>query len=294
MKIIDSHTHLGFEKPREDIKKCIDSAGIAGVCVFSSPPREHNIKIGKDFKERLFDVLNFTAKYKDILFPVLWIHPYEEDIFQKIDIAVKQKISAFKIICSNFYIYEDKAVEVLKYIAALKKPVFFHSGILWDGKDSSKYNRPANWEALIDIKGLKFSMGHCSWPWTDECIAVYGKFLNALGQNDGAEMFLDITPGTPLIYRKDLLTKLFTVGYDVGSNIFFGTDCNAEAYNSKWAADWINTDKEILDGLGVSKKVLENLYYNNIMRFLGKGERKEKIHIPTTDNANSWSPLCDD
>lgn len=294
MKIIDSHTHLGFEKPGEDIKKCIDRAGIDGVCVFSSPPREHNIKIGKDFKERLFDVLNFTAKYKDILFPVLWIHPYEEDIFQKIDIAVKQKISAFKIICSNFYIYEDKAVEVLKYIAALKKPVFFHSGILWDGKDSSKYNRPANWEALIDIKGLKFSMGHCSWPWTDECIAVYGKFLNALGQNDGAEMFLDITPGTPLIYRKDLLTKLFTVGYDVGSNIFFGTDCNAEAYNSKCVADWINTDKEILDGIGVSKKVLENLYYNNIMRFLGKGERKEKIHIPTTDNANSWSPLCDD
>ena len=52
MKIIDSHTHLGFEKPGEDIKKCIDRAGIAGVCVFSSPPREHNIKIGKDFKER--------------------------------------------------------------------------------------------------------------------------------------------------------------------------------------------------------------------------------------------------
>lgn len=28
-------------------------------------------------------------------------------------------------------------------------------------------------------------------------------------------MFLDLTPGTPEIYRRDLLTKLFTIGYDV-------------------------------------------------------------------------------
>lgn len=185
-------------------------------------------------------------------------------------------------------------IEVLKYISKVGKPVFFHSGILWDGQNSSKYNRPANWEALINIKGLRFSMGHCSWPWTDECIAVYGKFLNAASIGNKAEMFLDITPGTPEIYRRDLFAKLFTIGYDVGNNIFFGTDCNAESYNSRWFLKWCEIDKNLLDELGVSKKIRENLYYNNIMRFLGKYPSKEKAHIPVPDNANFWSPLCTD
>ena len=113
-------------------------------------------------------------------------------------------------------------------------------------------------------------MGHCSWPWTDECIAVYGKFLNAASRCNKAEMFLDLTPGTPEIYRRDLLTKLFTIGYDVENNIFFGTDCDADAYNSSWSLKLYETDKKLLDELGVSRKVRENLYYNNTLRFLGK------------------------
>ncbi len=272
MNIIDAHTHLGFENQNKDVKKCMNAAGVSGACVFSPPPPEYNDTIGKDFDMRLSEVLSFTSRYKDILFPILWIHPYEENIFQKIDIAAKSGIDGFKIICSDFYIYEDEAVKVLEHVASVGKPVFFHSGILWDGKNSSKYNRPANWEALIGIKGLKFSMGHCSWPWIDECIAVYGKFLNASEQSEGSEMFLDITPGTPPIYRRDLFVKLFTIGYDIENNIFFGTDANAEAYNSDGAYECLCTEKKLLNELHIRQDVRENLYYNNIMRFLGKQE----------------------
>ncbi len=294
MKIMDSHTHLGFAKNEKTIKEYIGNIEIAGACVFSPPPLEYDPQIGKDFYTRLKEVINFTAEYKDILFPIVWIHPYEEDIFKKIDICAEKDIAGFKIICSNFHVGEEQVIEVLKHISNIGKPVFFHSGILWDGQNSSIYNRPANWEALINIKGLKFSLGHCSWPWTDECIAVYGKFLNAASKGDKAEMFLDITPGTPEIYRRDLLTKLFSVGYDVGNNIFFGTDCNAEAYNSSRLSNWLKIDKELLDELGVSKEVRKNLYYNNILRFLGKSTAKVKKHIPVPDNANHWSPLCAD
>ena len=69
-------------------------------------------------------------------------------------------------------------------------------------------------------------MGHCSWPWYDECIAVYGKFLNGVANDqDAPEMFFDLTPGTPRIYREDLLTKLFTVGD--------GVDCANKARTAK-------------------------------------------------------------
>ncbi len=75
-------------------------------------------------------------------------------------------------------------------------------------------------------------MGHCSWPWYDECIALYGKFLNALEKDGAPEMFFDLTPGTPVIYRRDLLTKLFTVGYDVPDNIS-EDDCNSWNVNTR-------------------------------------------------------------
>ena len=71
---------------------------------------------------------------------------------------------------------------------------------------------------------MRFSLAHISWPWCDELIAAYGKILNASASRADyrGEMFVDITPGTPTIYRREALTKLFTVGYDIQDNVIFG------------------------------------------------------------------------
>lgn len=291
MKIFDMHIHMGYTEPQADIIECMDKAGVYGGCVFSAPPKNYRENIGKDFDKRLDEVLEFTKPYKDRLFSILWIHPDEENILEKIEIAVNRGIDGFKIICNNFYVYEEKCLKLLYKIAQLNKPVIFHSGILWDGNVSSSFNRPVNWESLLRIKGLRFSMGHCSWPWHDECIAMYGKFANALITGETAEMFLDITPGTPEIYREDLLTKLFCIGYDLGNNILFGTDCRAEDYNISWAQKWLDIDNKIMDKLGVRESVREDLYYNNLMYFLGKSKRTHERLIPTPDNSNMWNPF---
>jgi predicted TIM-barrel fold metal-dependent hydrolase len=157
---------------------------------------------------------------------------------------------------------------LLRKIASLNVPVIFHTGILWDGNVSSSYNRPINWEALIEIEGIRFSMGHCSWPWVDECIAVYGKFLHYYNTRISSEMFFDITPGTPEIYRRDLLTKLFTVGYDVENNIMFGTDSLTNDYNPSWLKKWLTLDNKIMDDLNISSDVRKKIYEDNFMRFL--------------------------
>jgi hypothetical protein len=103
--------------------------------------------------------------------------------------------------------------------------MLFHSGILYDGRDTSRYNRPAEFECLLDVPGLRFAMAHISWPWCDEMIALYGKFQAAHGSRaDVPELFIDTTPGTPAIYRRDALTKVFTVGFDVKHNVLFGSD----------------------------------------------------------------------
>ena len=93
-------------------------------------------------------------------------------------------------------------------------------------------------------------------------------------------MFFDIMPGTPPIYRKDLLTKLFTIGYDVENNIMFGTDSIADDYNPHWVRSWIERDNAIYDELDVSEAVREKIYEKTLMRFLHNGAvEHELLHI---------------
>jgi predicted TIM-barrel fold metal-dependent hydrolase len=126
-------------------------------------------------------------------------------------------------------------------------------------------------EALIDIEGLRFSLAHASWPWCDECIALYGKFLAAKSGSGApsAEMFIDITPGTPQIYRRELLTKLFTVGYDIENNIVFGVDCSFDDYAGQWAKQWSDLDRSIYADLGVDSAVMDKVFGGNLRRFVG-------------------------
>ncbi len=284
MKIYDVHIHaMNTEVCPEKLIERFEETGIYGGCVFSNWPERANKKKGTSFDERLNEVLNWTKDYKDRLFPVMWIHPYEKNIISNIEKAVKAGIAGFKIICTDFFVCEKRSMKVLKKIAELNKPVFFHSGILWDGEVSSAFNRPLNWEDLLKIKNLRFAMGHCSWPWIDECIALYGKFLNAGLENETAEMFFDITPGTPEIYRKELLYKLFSIGYDVSDNIMFGCDSLAHDYKSGWASGWLKTDGSIMDELGINEEQRKKIYQDNLMRFLGKTTLCRKKNLPTSD-----------
>ena len=284
MKKLDMHIHLGLtNEVGDDILDRMDSCGLSGGCIFSPPPDA----FGGDLRQRLDAVLDFVKGREDRLFPVLWIHPYEPDILAGIDLAVAQGIVGFKIICSDFLVSEPQCIHILRHIAAKNKPVFFHSGILWDGKISSENNRPLHFEALLDVPGLRFSMGHCSWPWHDECLALYGKYLNALQcRPDAAEMFLDITPGTPEIYREDLLRKLFYIGYDTHNNILFGTDCSGENYSVQWAEKWLALDGQIMDKLNISQPLRQKLYWDNVLRFLGKTSTPISHKIPTPDQAS--------
>ena len=289
MQKFDMHIHADGAKPDpEAILSEMAKAGIWGGCIFSCPPKQYSKERGRTFEERMEEVLAWANGYEDRIFPVIWIHPYEENLIENIRLAVERGIAGFKMICCDYYVYEARCLEVLREIAKLNKPVFFHSGILWSGTVSSKYNRPLNWEPLMEIEGLRFSMGHCSWPWIDECIALYGKFLNSLTTRNTAEMFFDITPGTPKIYREELLRKLYTIGYDVGNNIMFGTDATASHYNAEWAKSWCDCDREILMELGVSEENISRLYHDNLLRFFGKTEPKIAHISPVCDAAQEW------
>lgn len=286
MKILDMHIHSTTDRPDPaGMLSNMEQAGVWGGTVFSPEPKNCG------YEQRMQLLSQWCEGYEDRLFPVLWIHPYEPDAIAKAKDAAQRGVAAFKMICDSYYVYERESMTLVESIAQLGKPVIFHSGILWEDGPSSKYNRPLNWEELINIPGLKFSMGHCSWPWYDECIALYGKFLNAYSRNpDGAsEMFFDLTPGTPAIYREDLLYKLFHVTYDVPHNILFGTDSTANCYKPGWAARWIRTDNALYDKMGVPQRLRELIYGENFLRFIGKLPKNFVHRTPVPDDAETWS-----
>ena len=297
MKIFDMHIHTSAETPNpEKLIKAFEEAGIYGGCVFSQKPLEMNPEIGRDFEGRVEQVLAWSKGYEDRIFPVLWIHPDEENIEEKIKIAVERGVAGFKVICNDFHVYEEKSMKMLRAIAKEDKPVFFHSGILYmnvPDPEYTKYNRPLDWEAMLKIPGLRFSMGHCSYPWIDECIALYGRirFYKAFlkEREECAEMFFDITPGTPDSYREYLLTKLYLEWQDPTDYIMFGTDQAAENYKPEGGTRILELDRKILDKLGVSKACREKMYYHNLLRFLGKTQETDEVKKNRFEKRYGWS-----
>ena len=291
MEIFDMHVHAQNTPPAPELLLSrLSEAGVYGCSVISNRPPEMTAETGSDFDSRLSEILGWTRGNEDRLIPILWIHPDEADLGNKIRRASDAGVAAFKVICNNFYVGENKSMDMLEKIAETGKPVMFHSGILWDGAPSSPYNRPANWEALLELNGLKFSLAHCSWPWIDECIAVYGKFLNALSKGKTVEMFVDLTPGTPEIYREELFRKLFTVGYDVPNNIMYGTDCRTDNYRTEWTKKWLAIDTALFDKFNIPEKMRQKIFRDNFMRFLGRNQAPVKRFVPLPDSQTVWTP----
>ncbi len=275
--MFDGHIHIRpGEVKREAFLARLRESNLQGGLLISIGPSvpEGEPSHQMDFEQRLENLFEWTEGDED-LYPFFWIDPLEQNADQQVERACRAGVTGFKIVCDTYYPKESDVMEIMGQIAEMGKPILFHSGILWDGRDSAKYNRPANWECLLEIKNLRFSLAHAAWPWHDECIAVYGKFLNAYTTlSECSEMFIDLTPGTPPIYRKDLLTKLLTVGYDVQNNIIFGTDCSVNDYNVSWVREWMERDNQIYAELGMDSRFLEKVYRNNLENFLGVSRRE--------------------
>jgi len=285
--ILDGHIHMApvpggdYDANRSLLLSRMAQAGVSGGTLLSLDPSQAGERYTG--KERIDQVLALRGAEPN-LFAFHWIYPPDEDALDQVDYAVSKGIDGFKIICEDFYPRDERCMAVCRRAAAAGKPVLFHSGICWDGKDSARYNRPGEFECLLDVPNLRFTLAHVSWPWCDECIAVYGKFSNAysLHPNLSCEMFVDLTPGTPPLWREDALKKLFCGDYEVMHNVIFGTDCDTVTYNVKWVTDWLRRDNDIYQrlGLSVNEKFLPHIYGENLLRFLGKKTENFERKIP--------------
>jgi predicted TIM-barrel fold metal-dependent hydrolase len=283
--MFDTHIHIrdnAINRPALE-QKLADAGMEGGVLLSLRPASFVDDPFWYSFEERLDHVLRYCEGNPN-LYPFFWVDPTERSAVKQVEEAARRGVAGFKIICNHFYPGDPRAMPVYHAMACHNKPLLFHSGILWDGAPSAAFNHPGGFESLLPVSGLRFMLAHVSWPWCDECIAVYGKFQNAYssGGVNNSEMFIDLTPGTPPVFRRDVITKLFTVGYDIEDNLVFGTDCNTGDYNVAWTKEWVERDTALMNELGVSAATQEKVFSGNLMRFLGitKADKELKRLVP--------------
>ena len=282
----DAHVHVypGDPDPELLVKR-IAEAGLTGGVAFSRCPNSWQTPKEKLLSpEEAMDNVIAWCSGSPSIYPFYWIDPAAPNACELVDMAVEKGIYGFKVIRNGARPVDATTLPCYRRIAAVNRPVTFHSGILWDGRDSSDSFRPANWEGLLEVPHLRFALAHISWPWCDECIAVYGKMLNAISRRgfDIPEMFIDTTPGTPKIFRREALAKVFTIGYDVADHVMFGTDCRVNSYRVGWSKDWQTTDDAIFAELGIGGAAIDGVYRTGLQRYLFGGDNTQR-KVPTPD-----------
>ncbi len=237
------HTQVGnCDFPTTFLQK-VHSAGIDGGAIISIHPAGYHQEQEGDqrWEARLEQNLSYTHQTPGFR-PVFWIDPTDNDIMLQIQCAAERGIAGFKVICNHFYPGDE--MKVWRAIAEMGLPVNFHSGILYSTEPASCYNRPLAFEGLMTIPNLHFSMAHIGWPWTDEYVSLVGEF-NWGGTS--REMYVDLTPGTPPVYREEALRKLYLTGYlNLKYHVLWGTDNYINDYRTQYAKYWIEKDRSIM------------------------------------------------
>ena len=276
-KIIDCHIHLrtsghDMSVPLPSRAQMFDGmreAGVAGGIIFSTaPPDKHPKRKGDPAEARVDEVLQVCAAEKDLeLYPFLYINPIEPDAVAQVAMAKSKGVKGFKIICTQHYPGDERAIPTYQAMAAANMPLLFHSGILFGSTPTSDFNRPAAFEPLMFVEGLRFAMAHMSWPWCEEMIAVYGKIRNAKNHNpNAAELWVDTTPGTPLYGRAEFMHRFYQFGTkSISQRIMFGTDCMlGTGYNAEAATRMIEHDEQVSSVYGANAQ-----YFNeSVLWFL--------------------------
>jgi predicted TIM-barrel fold metal-dependent hydrolase len=284
--LIDCHVHSEGDESADEVIKAMDRAGVDKAIIMSPYPGEridHNPTkygqfshsgVNEELQEKSTRFISrLQAEAPDRIFAFAWIEPKLKGTVRNVEDAItKFECRGIKMIPDHWYPHDPKFFELYGKVQELRAPILFHSGILYAFKDSSRYCRPCNYEVLVNFPEVKFALAHISWPWTDECIALYGRFRSNLVPRfysdemaKEMQMFIDTSPGTPVFYRREVFRKALLFG--AGDSMMFGSD-SLSASNLDGASTIAEMDKGIIRELGFSDEIIRKVQSENIERYL--------------------------
>lgn len=149
------------------------------------------------------------------------VNPLHEEAADDLEEAAELGLRGLKLVPTGWYPYDECAHRIYSRAKALSLPILFHSGIFIDGQ-SSRFCRPAFYEAVREHPGLRVTLAHLGWPWTDEANALgLIDLINGVAPEESQFRF-DFSFGAPPIYRKAMLRQALAV---LGPGLLqFGSD----------------------------------------------------------------------
>lgn len=280
----DEHIHIyeDSEPKPEAFAARIAEAGLAGGCVYSreQAPSPRLAQSTRMTPEQIVDNVIAWCSASPTLYPFYWIDPSRADAVELVDMAVEKGICGFKVIRNNGCPCDGPALDCYRRMAHYGKPLTFHSGILYDGVPSSEYFRPVAFEPMLRVPRLRFCLAHISWPWCDECLAVFGKIRDACWRlrdvrtkemnRDVPTMFIDTTPGPKQIWRKDALQKIYLTQFKdaIRDRLMFGTDNNVHGYRVQHCRSYQDFDDGLFREMGLADEQVDSYYRTALDAFL--------------------------
>lgn len=262
----DVHVHCLKEVKGSDILKTMDKVGMEKVVLISPHTHESN----ESAVESIDIIARMCSENPERLIGFAWIEPTLSDAVRHVERAINEKgLQGIKMIPDHWYPYEERIFPVYEKIEELKKPILFHSGILYGNGDSSRFCRPCFFEVMLHFPQAKFALAHIAWPWTDECIATFGRMrANAGGDMSKCQMYIDITRGTPRYYRTDALDK--ALKFAGSDRIIYGSDdCVPSEADFAYAREGADVDRDIIvNELGYTEDDYNKIVNENFEDFL--------------------------
>jgi predicted TIM-barrel fold metal-dependent hydrolase len=221
--LIDAHLHCTGRETRSDVLATLDDAEV-DVGVLLAPFLSDGFSLGDadSLRRANSHLAALVGGQADRLVGFAVVNPLDPGAVDELQRAVDAGLRGVKMVPSGWYPYDDAVQPVFARAAQLKLPVLFHSGIFIDGR-SGRFCRPVFFEALRDHPGLRATLAHVGWPWTDEAIAL-GLIDRINGVPDAESAFrFDVSFGPPPAYRLKVLQLALEV---LGPGLLqFGSDC---------------------------------------------------------------------
>lgn len=255
MDIWDCHVHCMGGETADEVRRQMDAGGVTRVTLLSEFPADFRQECPPMTRGAMHaaaqHIIELQRADPERIYGLFWADPLSEGILEEIEWALGDGgLHGVKLIPNHWSPGDEFMFPIYEKVRELGKLVSAHAGILYAFGASSAYCRPVLYEGLLNVPGLKFALAHIGWPWTDECLAVFGHFNSAAsyaGRENG--MWIDTCRGTPDAWRLEALQK--AVSFCGTGRMMFGTDATVDRLG-QLAPQHLAHDLELLgDVIGV-------------------------------------------
>ena len=287
--LIDAHLHCTGQETTDDVLRTLDEAQVdVGVLLapFLSPG--HSLDDPASLRRGNEHLARLVKGHTDRLVGLCVVDPRQPDAPVDLRHAIEDLgLHGAKMVPTGWYPHEDRVQPTFEVAHELKLPVLFHSGVFIDGK-SSRFCRPSYFEALRVHSGMRITLAHLGWPWTDEAIAIGLIDLIHGVPADQVAFRFDLSFGAPPAYRAEVLSRALSV---LGSSLLqFGSDCflPCSGRELRERRRWL---EELLNDLGVGAPEHERIFSKTARSWLGPAAPSPRSQPPLLGRMG-WRPVC--